>query len=98
MSVLVDDRTPEQKKSHPVVILGTDRFLSGWGHADGGNSYAGWACRYEDADRVERWVRRRGDQQRVRVVGNDYRPGPSCAHCHIYVVEAGHPAIGGVRP
>lgn len=93
-TTFVDDRTNEQKKTHPVVVMATDRFLSGWGGAAGGASYAGWACRYEDHFAVERWVRSRSDAARVRIVGSDYRPGAGCAHCHIYVVDEGHPALG----
>ena len=87
-----DDRTPEERETHHVIILGTDTFMSGWGKAQGGVSYAGWACRPEDRDRVERWVRNRGDQIRVREVGNDYRPRGR-GHCHIYVVREGHRAL-----
>ena len=90
----VDDRTGHQRKTHSVIILGTDSFLSGWGEAKGGSSYAGWACKPEDQYEVERWVRRRGDMKRVRVVESDYKPqGGKHGHCHIYVVENGHPAL-----
>ena len=90
----VDERTKEQKESHPLVVLGTDTFLSGWGRAENGASYAGWACRLEDEYKVERWVRNRGDMIRLRFVGKGYRPNPFyCAHCHIYVVGEDHPAL-----
>jgi hypothetical protein len=89
---LVDDRTPEQKQSHPVIVAGTDSFMSGWGEAVCGTSYAGWACRLEDAERVKAWVRKRGDIKRVRVVGNDWKPA-GVGHCHIYVVDDNHPAL-----
>src|SRR5574340_1252718 len=95
--ILEDDRTPEQKKTHNVIVLMTDRFLSGWGGAGRGPSYAGWACRYEDLDTVERWVRRRGDALRVRIVRGNYRPPAREGHCHIYVVKDGHPAHGEQR-
>ena len=92
----VDDRTEEQKRTHYVLIGGTDSFMSGWGRAKDGASYAFWACTPQDADRVESWVRSRGDIKRVREVTNDYRPKPDyCAHCHVYVVSDEHPAIGG---
>ena len=89
---LDDDRTGHQRTTHPVIIIGTDRILSGRGKAEGGTSYAGWACRYKDQYKVERWVRRRGDMKRVRIVGTEYKPA-GVGHCHIYVVEAGHPAL-----
>ena len=34
----IDDRTPEQRKTHHVLWGGTDTFLSGWGKAEGGPS------------------------------------------------------------
>ena len=64
--VTVDDRTDEQKATHTWLIIGTDSFLSGWGGASGGASYAAWACKTEDRDRVFNWVSSRGDMKRVR--------------------------------
>jgi hypothetical protein len=78
----------------PIIIWGRDRFMSGWGGAEGGYSWAGWACPFEAADRVERWVRRRGDMQYVRV-GGDRPRGRNVAHVHVYACRDGHPALGG---
>ena len=89
---IVDDRTGQDKTDYPVVIVGTDRFLSGWGKAAGGLSYAGWACRLEDVQKVWRWVKNRGDMNRVRIVSKTYKPR-GCVHFHLYVVRPGHPAI-----
>ncbi len=86
-----DDRTEGERLTHHVIWAGTDSFMSGWGHASGGKSYAGWACRPQDTMRVERWVRSRSDMQRVREVGNDWRP--RAAHTHVYVVGTDHPAL-----
>ena len=84
-----DDRTPEQQITHPCLVVGTDSFLSGWGEAQDGASYAAWACPEEDWSTVERWVRQRGDMRRVRQAvdtpRSPYRPGRRCAHLHIYV-------------
>ena len=92
---LQDDRTPKQVKSHPVIVMGTDDFMSGWGAAEGGPSYAGWACRREDANTVERWVRARGDMKRIRLVsGNGYKAPSGPGHVHIYVVDGDHAALG----
>lgn len=93
---LVDDRTDEQKKTHYWLIIGTDRFMSGWGGAEGGASYAVWACRPEDRVKVENWVESRSDMMRVRSVsdwGAVYRPSRYCVHCHIYVVDEKHRAL-----
>jgi len=83
--VFVDDRTKEEKLTHTVIILMTDKFLSGWGKAKGGKSYAGWACEPENKAACERWVRSRSDALRVREVSGNYRPPSGAGHCHIYV-------------
>lgn len=85
MTTLEDDRTLTERETHQILIGGTDRFMSGWGGAKGGMSYAFWACEPGDYNACESWVRQRGDIMRVREVGNDYRPGSGCAHCHVYV-------------
>lgn len=87
-----DDRTPEQHKTHPHLVIGTDSFLSGWGRAEGGKSYAAWACKPEHLSKVETWVRSRGEMKRVRTTYGDYRPSGH-GHCHIYVVDDKHPAL-----
>lgn len=90
-----DDRTPKEMETHTWLVIGTDRFLSGWGGAEGGLSYAAWACRPEDGQEVFNWVRRRGDmdnvQESVDSPSEHYRP--SCAHLHIYTVGENHPAL-----
>lgn len=90
--MIEDDRTPEQRKTHPILIIGIDSFMSGWGKASSGNSYAAWACRPGDESRVLAWVENRGHIKRVRVTRDPYRPR-GAGHCHIYVVDEGHPAI-----
>ena len=84
--ILQDDRTPEQHKTHYVLWGGTDRFLSGWGLAGNGPSYAFWACVPEDSRECERTIRQRSHIQRVREVTRHYRPRGS-GHCHIYVYK-----------
>lgn len=87
-----DDRTPEQVKTHPILVIGTDSFMSGWGKASDGPSYAAWAATLEDWPRVFKWVEGRSEMKRVRVVAGDYRPSARGGHCHIYVVDEDHPA------
>ena len=81
--IFQDDRTPEQKGW--LICLMTDRCLSGWGQAEGGPSYAGWAFPDGEASRCETWVSQRGDAMRVRIVLGSYRPPAGPGHCHIYV-------------
>ncbi len=85
--IYVDDRTPDQKRTHTIIVLMTDRFMSGWGQAAGGPSYAGWACRPEQADAIEQCIRARSDARRVRVVRGNYRPPSGAGHCHVYVAR-----------
>ena len=86
--ILQDDRTVAERTSHIFGVVGTDPFMSGWGGAEGGTSYAIWACTPEDVRRVEDKVERRGDMLRVRVVElATYRP--RAQHVHIYVANMG---------
>jgi formate-dependent nitrite reductase cytochrome c552 subunit len=90
-----DDRTEAEKRTHTWLIVGTDTFLSGWGKASEGKSYAVWACRPEDRARVLSWVEGRSDMTRVREVSEyeeKYRPR-GCADCHVYVVGKSHPSL-----
>ena len=86
-----DDRTPEQKKTHKRLVVGTDRFLSGWGLAKDGVSYAAWAC--EDLESFQKcWKRIKGrtDMKNVREAFDSdfspYKPRGN-GHYHIYVWE-----------
>ena len=80
--ILQDDRPPEQKSWLMVVM--TDRFLSGWGEAEGGPSYAAWPFPDGERGQLESWVRARTDAMRVRIVLPSYRPPRGPGHCHIY--------------
>lgn len=98
----VDDRIEKEAQvSHRYVVLGRDRFMSGWGLARGGYSWCGWACRPEDNQQVQEWVRKRGDIQYVRVVvhsGGRFPVPRSAAHFHIYHVHDGHNALRALNP
>ena len=87
-----DDRTDFQRaQTHTVLIGGRDKFMSGWGGAEGCTSWAYWACRPEDADTVERWVKSRGDIVNVKRKPTNFHP--SGGVCHVYVVTEGHPSL-----
>lgn len=87
--IIEDDRTEEERHCLRYLVVGTDKFLSGWGRAENRVSYAAWACRWIDLPVVEQWVRSRSDMQRVRVVEADkYRPR-GAVHLHIYVWRQG---------
>lgn len=90
-----DDRTPEQRLTHYLAVVGRDSFMSGWGGAAGGYSRAAWA--FDPAavnpDRVENWVKARGDMRYVNLIDlRTYRPARGTAHFHIYVIDPDHPA------
>ncbi len=89
-----DDRSPEQKKTHIWGIVAYDKFLSGWGGAEGGASRAAWACHPDvDIDQVEKWVKNRSDTRYVNKVDlRTYRAPKGTAHFHIYVCNPGHTA------
>ena len=90
----VDDRTPEQKRTHNYAVVAKDKFMSGWGGAEGGASRCAWAVAPDvNIDRVERWVRSRSEMRYVNVVDlNTYRPPRGTVHFHVYVANADHPA------
>ena len=82
--IMQDDRTEGQRTYH-LAVGGTDRFLSGWGLAGGGPSFAFWAYPDGEGAAAETWVRLRGDIGRVRTISLDkYRPR-GLGHCHVYV-------------
>lgn len=84
--MIVDDRRTEEVLSTPhVIVMMTDRTLSGWGRAGNSPSYAGWACKPEDQYMVKAEVQSRGDAKNVRIVGPDYRAPRGPGHVSIYV-------------
>ena len=86
-----DDRTAEQKKTHHILITATDKFMSGWGEAEGGTSKVAWACdTHEKADKILKWVEGRSDMKYVNFyTRNRWRPR-NATHVHIYVVDDDH--------
>lgn len=92
--IVKDDRTSEQKRTHNYAVVAKDKFMSGWGEAENGDSRCAWAVAPDvNIDRVERWVRSRSEMRYVNIVDlNTYRPPRGTAHFHIYVANADHPA------
>lgn len=87
MTVVIDDRTPAQQRTHTLAVVGTDSFMSGWGEAKGGLSYAAWACTPETVDEVEQRIKERAEMKRVRVVRLAGYRAKGAKHLHIYVVD-----------
>lgn len=92
MTIREDDRTEEQLKTHTILVTATDKFLSGWGQAKGGDSKCAWACSSREiADKVFKWVSERKEMKYVGMTDRPWRP--HAAHVHIYVVDENHPAL-----
>ena len=93
--IIEDDRTEEQKKEYPHLVIGTDSFMSGWGGAAGGVSIAAWAHKDGYRAKVLSWVSSRSEMKRVRESYDNgverYRPKGN-GHCHIYLADENHPA------
>jgi hypothetical protein len=95
MMIKIDDRTPEQRKTHIYAIVGNDTFLSYKGESKNGISKVAWATdNYRYVDSIENWVNSRSDVKYVNFVHLDsYRPSRNVAHFHIYVIDENHPAL-----
>jgi len=53
---------------HPVYVTMTDKFMSGWGKAQGRTAkYVAVAKNYDEAQTVARNARARGDQKNVSI-------------------------------
>lgn len=91
-AVYKDDRDNLADASeYTNLVGGRDSFLSGWGQAPNG-SYAYWACRDEDVEKVREWVDNRDEFRRVEVVEDIPKRGKG-THTSVYVVREGHPAL-----
>lgn len=89
--IRVDDRTESECAEYRFAVVGHDKFMSGWGEAKGMMSFAAWACKLEDVDKVFDWVKKRGDMRHICVkeIGKYFPKG----HLHIYVCRPGHIAL-----
>ena len=77
-----DDRTEEQKRTHSVLVVGTDPFMSRLGL---GTSVAAWACEPADLLSCLAWVENRGDLLRLRIIHDEKRWRPKADHVHVYL-------------
>ncbi len=95
MHHIQDDRTAAECVTHTCFVKGRDTFMSGWGGAEGGTSYAVWCCRPQDHAPVWEWVKARTDMVNVTTNFNpDTYKLKRGDRLHIYVVDGGHPSIG----
>ena len=91
MTIRIDDRTKEEKKTHRYLVTATDKFMSGWGEAKNGLSKCAWACKPEHLWAVLRWVENRPEMKYVNTTMDNWYP--KAKHVHIYVVDNNHPAL-----
>lgn len=89
-----DKRTPEQKLTHYHGIACNDKFLSGWGKAEGGISVCIWVVHKDEYSRIhylQGWLNGRSEMRRHRTVDlRKWRARNTMAHVSIYVVDAEH--------
>ncbi len=88
-----DDRELGEERELCVLWGGRDSILSGWGPSTGRAAMAFWACREEDSDIVEAWVRSRSDIPTIRRHESTFKCTEALVH--IYAVRFGHPALSG---
>lgn len=74
--MITNDRRSEADKVRTLgFVIATDKFMSGWGGAEGGSSYfAVPFTSYDDADLIEANMKVRPEMLRVRVVSAKYQP------------------------
>ena len=94
---LIDDRTDEQRRTHTVLVLGTDDVMTRWGRECGmvgrtGRSLAAWACKPEHVQTVTAWAKGRNDLKHVRTATECTFPRKG-DHIHIYVVDDDHVSL-----
>jgi hypothetical protein len=94
MHHIQDDRTATEWLTHTCFVKGRDTFMSGWGGAEGGTSYAVWCCRSQDLGAVLEWVKARTDMVNVTTNFNpDTYKLKRGDRLHMYVVDEGHPSL-----
>ena len=82
-TTIEDDRTDAERQTLTELIGGRDSFMSGWGKASGGGSFAFWACTPAQAADVRAWVVSRDEFTLVEFE----RMSQQATHCHIYAVN-----------
>ena len=96
--VVQDDRTAAERISHVCFVKARDTFLSGYGDAEGGTSYAVWCCRPADHTKVGEWVKGRAEMVDLTT---DFNPDTYKLkrrdRIHIYVVNDNHAATKADR-
>jgi hypothetical protein len=81
--IIQDSRTPEEKKNTIGYVVGTDKFLSGWGSARGGSSFfAVSITNHEHLDSVMKKMNNHSDFKNVRFNLRSWRPKGE-GHTHI---------------
>lgn len=61
MPTINDKRKAADVEKLNWVVCGKDSFMSGWGGAKGGRSFAAWACHDDNVDEILAQAESRGD-------------------------------------
>ncbi|MEE8465776.1 MAG: hypothetical protein V3S68_04810 [Dehalococcoidia bacterium] len=93
MTEIQDERSEDQKLTHRLAVVGTDRFLSGWGKAEGGASYAAWSFTDGEEASCLAQISSRPDMMRVRVVTLAGYRAAGAKHLHIYIYRPRAPEV-----
>ena len=89
MATIKDERTPEEVKITQGFVIATDKFMSGWGQAQGKSVIAVPFKDDQDMNTILSRVERRNEMKRIRIVyGSEYKPRLSANdHLHIYDIH-----------
>lgn len=84
--IIEEDRTAEEVQKTIGFVVATDKFMSGWGNAEGRSLIAVPFTSEEDREKVLRRIARRSEMKRVRTVrGKEFKPRLNSGdHLHIY--------------
>lgn len=85
-SNFTDDRTTEQKITHPYLVVMTDKLST---RILGLPCYCAWACEGRHLNKIMNWVSNRTDAMRVRQCNATWRPKGYC-NARIFVVTDEH--------
>lgn len=105
----IQDTRPKNTRRETIAVAARDEFMSGWGEAEGGYSYAAWACKsHDDAEKVSKWLNGREEMQDIQIIeAATSRDLKMCIitavsgfevetkHLSIYNVNKGHRALKG---
>jgi hypothetical protein len=65
----IQDTRPPTTRRERFAVVARDAYMSGWGEAEGGASWAALACKSsDDAEKVARWLESREEMKDIQTV------------------------------